>query len=138
VSDLRLSFHHAGISVPDLEAAIVWYRDVLGFELERRFKIDAAHAQVAFIRKGALRFELFEVANAKPLPEERRHPPADLLTHGNKHVAFKISNMDEFLMEVRVRGADVAMVVRETFGTGCFLRDCAGNLIEFVEDLDDG
>ena len=29
---------------------------------------------------------------------------------------------------------DVAFVVREAFGKGCFIRDCAGNLIEFVEE----
>jgi catechol 2,3-dioxygenase-like lactoylglutathione lyase family enzyme len=134
VTELQFSFHHGGVSVPDLTAAIAWYRDVLGFELERRFAIDAAKAQVAFVRKGTLRFELFEVAGAKPLPDERRHPPSDLCTHGNKHVAFRVADMEAFLAVVRRRGADVAMVVREQFGKGCFLRDCAGNLIEFVED----
>jgi hypothetical protein len=28
------------------------------------------------------------------------------------------------------------MVVREDFGAGCFLSDCAGNLIEFVVEAD--
>jgi catechol 2,3-dioxygenase-like lactoylglutathione lyase family enzyme len=130
----EFSFHHGGVSVPDLEAAIAWYRDVLGFELERRFEIAAAKARAAFIRKGPLRFELFEVDGAKPLPEERRHPPSDLLTHGTKHLAFRVASVDEFLDAVRASGADVVFVVREQFGTGCFLRDCAGNLIEFVEE----
>lgn len=130
----EFSFHHGGVSVPDLEAAIAWYRDVLGFESERRFHIDRAEADVAFVRKGLLRFELFEVAGAAPLPEERRFPPSDLRTHGNKHLAFRVDDLDAFLDEVTGKGADVAMVVREGFGKGCFLRDCAGNLIEFVEE----
>ncbi len=128
------TFHHGGVSVPNLDAAIAWYGDVLGFALERRFTIDAANARAAFVRKGDLRFELFEVAGAAPLPEDRRHPPRDLKTHGNKHVAFRIDDLDAFLEEVTAKGADVAMVVREAFGAGCFLRDCAGNLIEFVVD----
>jgi predicted SnoaL-like aldol condensation-catalyzing enzyme/catechol 2,3-dioxygenase-like lactoylglutathione lyase family enzyme len=128
------TFHHGGVSVPDLEAAIGWYGDVLGYQVERRFFIDAANAKAAMIRKGALRFELFEVAGAAPLPEDRRDPPADLRTHGNKHVAFRINDLDAFLAEVTARGADVAFVVREDFGSGCFLRDCAGNLIEFVTE----
>ena len=128
------TFHHGGVSVPDIEAAIAWYGRVLGFELEKQFFIEAANAKSAFICKGPLRFELFEVEGAAPLPEDRRHPPSDLKTHGNKHVAFRVEDLDVFLEEVSAKGADVAFVVREAFGKGCFLRDCAGNLIEFVEE----
>lgn len=131
------TFHHGGVSVPSLEEAIAWYGRVLGFELERRFAIPPAHAQVAFIRKGPLGFELFEVAGASPLPADRRLPDLDLKTHGNKHVAFRISDLDDFLAEMEAKGADVAFVVRAAFGNGCFIRDCAGNLIEFVEEADD-
>jgi len=127
-------FHHGGVSVPSLAQAIDWYRDVLGFEVERRFYIDAAKAHTAMVRKGPLRFEIFEVEGAAPLPAERRHPPADLQTHGNKHVAFRVEDLDAFLVEMEEKGADVAFVVREAHGKGCFLRDCAGNLIEFVEE----
>lgn len=127
------AFHHGGVSVPDLAAAVAWYRDMLGFEEERRFRIDQAAADVVFVRKGALRFELFEVAGAAPLPEERRYPPSDLRTHGTKHLAFVVPDLETFLATMEQKGADIAMVVREGFGRGCFLRDCAGNLIEFVE-----
>jgi catechol 2,3-dioxygenase-like lactoylglutathione lyase family enzyme len=127
------TFHHGGVSVPSLDDAIEWYGCVLGFELEKRFYIDAARAHSAFIRKGSLRFELFEVEGASPLPPDRRHPPSDLKTHGNKHVAFQVDDLELFLVEMEAKGADVAFVVREEFGKGCFLRDCAGNLIEFVE-----
>ena len=128
------TFHHGGVSVPDLDAAITWYGHVLGFELEKRFFIEAARSHTAMVRKGPLRFELFEVAGAAPLPEDRRHPPRDLQTHGNKHVAFRVADLEAFLAEMAQKSADVAFVVREAFGKGCFIRDCAGNLIEFVED----
>lgn len=130
----EFTFHHGGVSVPDLEAAIDWYGHVLGFEVEKRFFIEAANATAAMVRKGPLRFELFEVAGAAPLPEDRRHPPSDLKTHGNKHVAFCVDDLEAFLVEMEVKGADIAFVVREAFGKGCFIRDCAGNLIEFVEE----
>jgi catechol 2,3-dioxygenase-like lactoylglutathione lyase family enzyme len=130
----EFTFHHGGVSVPSLDEAIGWYGRVLGFELERRFRIDAANADAAMIRRGPLRFELFEVAGAQPLPEARRHPPSDLMTHGNKHLAFRVDDLELFLDAVEKKGADIAFVVRETFGKGCFLRDCAGNLIEFVEE----
>lgn len=130
----EFTFHHGGVSVPSLDEAIDWYGRVLGFELERRFTIAAARSQTAMVRKGPLRFEIFEVEGAAPLPEDRRHPPADVRTHGNKHVAFRVADLEAFLDEMRAKQADIAFVVRESFGKGCFIRDCAGNLIEFVEE----
>mgnify|MGYP003586100005 CR=1 FL=1 len=132
MADFR--FHHGGVSVPDLDAAIAWYGRVLGFALEREFFIPPARARAAMIRKGPLRFELFEPEDGNPLPEGRSHPPADIRTHGNKHVAFCVADLDAFIAEMREKGIDVPFVVREAFGTGFFIRDCAGNLIEFVEE----
>lgn len=128
------AFHHGGVSVPDLDEAIAWYGRVLGFEVEKRFYIEAARSHTAMVKKGALRFELFEVEGAAPLPEDRRHPPRDVKTHGNKHIAFRVTDLDAFLAEMADKGADIAFVVREAFGKGCFVRDMAGNLIEFVEE----
>ncbi len=130
----EFTFHHGGVSVPSLEEAIAWYGRVLGFEVEKRFAILPARAQAAMLRKGPLRFELFEVEGAAPLPEARRQPITDLQTHGNKHVAFRVDDLDAFLAEMAAAGADIAFVVREAFGKGCFIRDPAGNLIEFVEE----
>ncbi|MBA4354896.1 MAG: VOC family protein [Novosphingobium sp.] len=130
----EFTFHHGGVSVPSLDEAIEWYGHVLGFTLEKRFYIEAARSHTAMVRKGPLRFEIFEVEGAAALPEDRRHPPRDVQTHGNKHVAFRVEDLDVFLNEMEQKGADVAFVVRESFGKGCFIRDCAGNLIEFVEE----
>lgn len=131
------TFHHGGVSVPSLDEALDWYGNVLGFELEKRFYIEAARSHTAMVRKGPLRFEIFEVEGAAPLPEDRRHPPRDLKTHGNKHVAFRVANLDAFLKEMEAKEVDITFVVRESFGKGCFIRDCAGNLIEFVEEPND-
>lgn len=132
----EFTFHHGGVSVPSLDEAIEWYGRVLGFEMEKRFYIEAARSHTAMVRKGPLRFEIFEVEGAAPLPEDRRSVPRDLKTHGNKHVAFRVEDLDAFMAEMEQKGADVAFVVREAFGKGCFIRDCAGNLIEFVEEPD--
>lgn len=129
-------FHHGGVSVPDLDGAIEWYRRMLGFELERVFRIEPASARVAMIRRGPLRFELFEVEGAAALPDDRRHPDRDIQTHGNKHVAFRIDDLDDWLEYLHREDADIAFVVDEDFGRGCFIRDCAGNLIEFVVEPD--
>lgn len=130
----EFTFHHGGVSVPSLDEAIDWYGRVLGFEVEKKFYIEAAKSHTAMVRKGPLRFEIFEVEGAAPLPEDRRFPPRDLKTHGNKHVAFRVEDLEAFLTEMEEKQADIAFVVREAFGKGCFIRDCAGNLIEFVEE----
>jgi catechol 2,3-dioxygenase-like lactoylglutathione lyase family enzyme len=130
----EFTFHHGGISVPSLNDAINWYSRILGFELEKRFRIEPAKANAAMIRKGPLRMELFEVEGAAPLPEDRRMPNADIGTHGNKHVAFRVDDLDAFIAEMEGKGVEIALVVRAEFGTGCFIRDCAGNLIEFVTE----
>ncbi|TCU57991.1 methylmalonyl-CoA/ethylmalonyl-CoA epimerase [Novosphingobium sp. PhB57] len=130
----EFTFHHGGVSVPSLDEAIDWYGRVLGFEVEKTFYIEAAKSRTAMVRKGPLRFEIFEVEGAAALPEDRRFPPRDLKTHGNKHVAFRVEDLEAFLTEMEDKQADIAFVVREAFGKGCFIRDCAGNLIEFVEE----
>lgn len=129
-----LRFHHGGVSVPDLEAAIAWYRDMLGFAVERRFDIPRARAKAVFLERDGLRMELFEVDGAAPLPEDRRHPHTDLRTHGNKHVAFAIGDYDGFLAALEAKGAEIVLTVGESFGRAFFVRDCAGNVVEFVED----
>lgn len=125
-------FHHGGVSVPDLEDAISWYGDMLGFEVEKRFHIPPAKADAAMLKRGSLRFELFQAEGAKPLPDERRMPNSDLQTHGNKHVAFHVADLEGFISAMEAKKADIAYIVRADHGKAVFLRDCAGNLIEFV------
>jgi methylmalonyl-CoA/ethylmalonyl-CoA epimerase len=128
-----LRFHHGGLSVPDLEASIAWYAAALGFEVESRFEIPQIPAKVAMLRRGELRMELFEVPGATPLPPDRRQPNKDVHTHGNKHVAFAVQNIDPLVGELRARNVDIVFVGRFKFGTNAFVRDNAGNLIEFVQ-----
>jgi len=132
----RLEFwhHHGGLSVPDLEASIAWWRAVLGFEVVKRFPIPAIPATVAMLRNGPLHIELFEVSGAKPLPAERRQPDSDLHTHGNKHISFAVHSVREFAAELERRGADIVWVKEMPHGANIFIRDNAGNLIEFVQE----
>jgi catechol 2,3-dioxygenase-like lactoylglutathione lyase family enzyme len=130
---LEFWHHHAGVSVPDLDASISWYRNVLGFEVEQRFRIPSIPAEVAMLRSGPLHIELFHVPGAKALPEERRTPDTDVHTHGNKHVSFAVQDVRSFAEELRRRGADIVWVREMAHGSNIFIRDNAGNLIEFVQ-----
>jgi methylmalonyl-CoA/ethylmalonyl-CoA epimerase len=130
---LEFWHHHGGVSVPDLDAAIAWWRTVLGFEVEARFPIPAIPAEVAMLVNGPLHIELFQVAGAKPLPAERRQPDTDVYTHGNKHVSFAVESVRDFAEELKRRGADIVWVKEMKHGSNIFIRDNAGNLIEFVQ-----
>jgi methylmalonyl-CoA/ethylmalonyl-CoA epimerase len=130
---LEFWHHHGGVSVPDLEAAIAWWQRVLGFEVAERFPIPAIPADVAMLRNGPLHIELFQVAGAKALPDERRQPDTDVYTHGNKHVSFAVESVREFAAELARRGADIVWVKEMKHGSNIFIRDNVGNLIEFVQ-----
>jgi methylmalonyl-CoA/ethylmalonyl-CoA epimerase len=132
----ELKYHHAGISVPDIEAAITWYKTMLGFEVEVRRTHPQPPAKVAFLRRGDLRIELFEVEGAASLPADRRVPDQDLTTHGNKHVAYALKDVRAAADELKRRGADVVFVKEMGPITVAFIRDNAGNLIELFQQPD--
>jgi len=131
---IELKHHHGGVSVPNLDESIGWYRQVLDFEVEKLFEIPQIPARVAMLRRGELRMELFEVPGAALMSADRRIPDRDVHTHGNKHLAFAIRDVDPVEQELRKRGADIVWVGRFEHGSNIFIRDNAGNLIELVQE----
>jgi methylmalonyl-CoA/ethylmalonyl-CoA epimerase len=127
--EFRLTLHHWGISVPDLEESIAWYSNMLGFHEERRFDIPQAKARAAIIRHGKLDLELFEVEGATPLPPDRSVPNLDIKTHGIKHVALAVEHRELLLAFLSARGVNVI------YGgiKGAFILDNTGNIIELME-----
>lgn len=85
--------HHFCVSVPDRDAAIAWWKRVFGFEHEFSFEIPHIAAKGAFLRNGAMRIELFEIAGSAPVPEERLLPNTDLRTQGMKHFCFAVEDV---------------------------------------------
>ncbi len=128
-----LRAHHFGISVPDLDAALAWYGRMLGFELEQRLFIGKIPAHIAFVRRGDFRIEIFQVEGAAPLPADRRVPNLDLKTHGNKHMCFEVPDVPAAIARLREAGADIAFELTVVGNPTAFVRDCAGNLIEFLQ-----
>lgn len=132
--DFQIIPHHCGISVPDLEASITWYRDMLSFSVEKRLTLDVVPANIAFIKHGNFYIELFQIEGAAPLPEDRRYPDRDICTHGTKHLAFSVEDVYKFVNALKKRGVDIAMDVNMMENKAmAFIRDNTGNLIEIVE-----
>jgi methylmalonyl-CoA/ethylmalonyl-CoA epimerase len=77
---------------------------------------------------------LFCVPGAAPLPDERRYPATDLRTHGVKHMAYAVPDIQSLMSELKAKGVDVAWDIVVHDGDTCaFVRDNTGNLVEFVE-----
>ena len=134
IDTFQLIPHHSGISVPDLEVSIAWYRDMLGFSVEKRLTLDVVPAKIAFIKHGDFFIELFQIEGAVPLPEDRRYPDRDICTHGTKHIAFAVEDVHKFINALKKRGVDIAMDVNMMENKPmAFIRDNTGNLIEITE-----
>jgi methylmalonyl-CoA/ethylmalonyl-CoA epimerase len=133
MSTIEFWHHHVGISVPDLDAAIRWYGEKLGFQLDAKFRIEAIPASCAFIQNGALRIELFQPDHPQPMPAARRAPDTDNLTHGNKHGAFVVGDVPALHEELQRRGVDIVWMKKMGDGAALFIRDNSGVILEFVQ-----
>lgn len=51
-------------------------------------KFQEAGIKVAHLQGVGFLLEVFEAPGANALPEDRRVPNRDLMTHGNKHMSF--------------------------------------------------
>ena len=131
-----ISFHHIGISVGNLEESIAWYKKMLGFEEVMRMNQGVTNNEmiIGHIRRGNCYIELFQVAGAKPLPDYRRDPNADLGVHGLKHFGLQVSNVQAAVKELKAKGAEIAMEPIDTPGVAfVFIRDNSGNTFELIE-----
>ena len=133
--DFDISLNHIGISVPDFDASVKWYEEMFGFKLLRKMH-QASNPDMDFgvIQRGAVRIELFQVVEGKPLPDYRSDPTADLYVHGVKHFAFQVKDIKKVLAELEAKGVKVSKPLTENPRTSfVFINDNAGNAIELIE-----
>ena len=120
--------------MPDLDSAIAWWQRSLDFELEHRREIPTVPCEMAMMRNGSLRIELFDVPGAKAPVEPRDQPDTDLKVWGNKHVSFAVRDVVAFAERLQRRGVEILWIrTYEWGGANMFIRDICGNLVEFVQ-----
>jgi methylmalonyl-CoA/ethylmalonyl-CoA epimerase len=96
------SISHLGLAVTDLEAAIVRYRDVLGFTLERRWTSEPEGMEAAELRSGEARVELMQ-------PTRPDSPVGKFLAkrgEGVHHVCYAVDDVARALAEARDHGLE--------------------------------
>ena len=140
--------HHTAISTGDLERALAFYRDLLGFPVVFEFAWPAgtdvadmitdlrqSSARAVMLQAGNAIIELFEYASPTPRQGDPRRPVSD---HGITHICFDVTDLDAEYQRLSAAGMtfhcppqDLGMGLRTTYG-----RDPDGNVIELQEVLD--
>ena len=103
---IQLRFSHLGVAVPDLEAAIVLYQELLGYQLlSGPFDDNGQHVSVAFVGNGQEGNIVIELV----APLGHKSPVDSVLAKGRAayHVCYETSNLDASLAEFRAKGCAV-------------------------------
>jgi catechol 2,3-dioxygenase-like lactoylglutathione lyase family enzyme len=126
----ELKPHHVAINVPDIDAAIAWYGDVLGFAVERRDFIRGFRGRNALLKHGDFRIELFQNDKLVPRPDEGVSDPAGTEAIGFRQMAFVVDDLRGFTETLKRKGVNITR--ERPDGTVLFIRDNSGNVLEFV------
>lgn len=112
--------HHIAIGVPDIEAGLVFYCDILGFDLDWRSDILADNekagaavglpgfeAKMAMLKGSNLCLELWQYSN--PEPRDLRSDPSDL---GYPHMALAVEDIESRICSALGSGDDICWAAR--------------------------
>ena len=141
--------HHVAISTGDLERALRFYRDLLGFEVAMRFDwergtqmadditaLEDSSAKSTMLRAGNAYVELFEYTSPTPRPGDPERPVCD---HGITHLCLDVTDLDGLYDRLVAAGMrfhcppqDAGDGIRTTYG-----RDPDGNVVELQEIRDE-
>lgn len=133
--DLKLS--HTFLFVHDQDAALAFYRDVLGLEL----RVDAPMGDARWLTVGPRSQPDVEIGLMQvgpPIPTPDHDTLKSLLAKGSLgSIIFATDNVDKVFEEVVAAGAEVQ---QEPIDQGYGVRDCAfrdpsGNSVRFSQQL---
>ncbi len=139
-----VGIHHVAIGVPDFQAGLAFYRDVLGFEVlstgtladnepaDRCIGLPGARAEVAMLKAANAYVELWSYSS--PTPEDRQSRPCDF---GYPHFALQVSGIQQEYERMSALGMTFAGDPVD-FGptSAIYGKDPFGNVIELYEIRD--
>jgi len=143
---LRLT--HVGIAVSDLERAVRFYRDLLGFRLEHELHVEGeptdtllrlrgVNLDAVYLVRDGVRIELLRFATPPAPPGRTRTMHETGLTH----LSFRVQDLDATLAALRAAGERVfdETIIRipQVGAAACFVADPDGQLIELVQSPGD-
>ena len=98
---MKAVLDHIGIAVESVEAALAFYRDALGLEVELSEEVASQHVRAHFIAAGGATLELLEAtSDTSPIARfiARRGP-------GLHHVTLRVDDLAATLARLKARGA---------------------------------
>src|SRR5438128_6178568 len=98
---MKAILDHIGIAVKDLGAALAFYRDALGLEIEAPEDVASQHVRAHFIPVGDSKLELLEAtspASAIARYVEKRGP-------GLHHITLRVDDIHAAVAHLKARGA---------------------------------
>ena len=125
---------HIGIAVKDLEAALKFYKEVLGLEATGTEVVEEQKVKVAFLPTGDSEVELLESTS----PDGPIAKFIEKNGEGIQHIAFRVDNLEEKLAELKNKGIRL-IDEKPRYGAGgariAFLhpKTTCGTLIELCE-----
>lgn len=119
LADYAVGLDHVAVAVPDLEASIAWYRDVLGFEVEERRKTEGRKTAMvsAVLTAGAITVVLVQGTT----PESQVSRYVGHYGPGVQHIAIQVENLPELTERLAASGMefDTSIIqgegIRQTF-----------------------
>ncbi len=141
---MNISFHHAGIVVPDLDKGIEFYRHLLGMKELFRFEWDASQtgvkdvidledsaARAAMLGGDGFNVELFEYT----APRQRGDPAAQRACDpGIRHIAFQFDDIETACDRFIEAGGTLhhdPVLLGNTWAI--YGRDPFGNIVELMQ-----
>ncbi len=141
-----LAADHTGITVSNLERSLIFWRDVLGFELSHRAHhtgelasevtgVAEAEISLAILKGYGHKIELLEYL----APKDRKQINVRPCDVGSVHVAFTVDDLDAVLNAIAASGWHSAGKP-QTLSSGpnagkrvIYVRDSDGTTIEFMQ-----
>lgn len=127
--------HHFGVAVAELEGAVAWYCEKLGFTVEKRFSLPEAHLDIVKLANPrGVRIELLKSFREGVTRSDEQ----GLDEPGAKHLCFLVDDIEEAVAEMRRRGIEVVQkpkVIEASGEKNCWIADLEGNRIEYIEEL---
>ena len=143
-----LGVNHVALSVPNMDQALAFYCDQLGFKklseagwpagtesADRILAVEGTSARVCHIGMPNLLMELFEFGDCIPASQDSHRPVID---HGITHICLAVTDLDEEYTRLSAAGMEFHSPptgvgipgVRTVYG-----RDPFGNVVELEEAL---
>jgi methylmalonyl-CoA epimerase len=98
---MKAVLDHIGIAVKDVNAALAFYRDALGLEIEPPEDVVSQHVRAHFVPVGDAKLELLEATS----PESAIAKYVEKRGPGLHHITLRVDDINAALAHLKARGA---------------------------------